>query len=93
MPVFEKWRVVGLYYGRVWVSGHAVRHAPETGSNKCPLRGEEGTLPAGVWRMAYGGSVLRVSVYEREWCKVIILPRPLHLNWGFSGEEPRREQE
>ena len=48
MPVFEEWRVVGLCYGRVCVSGHALRHVPETGSNKCPLRGEEGTLPAGV---------------------------------------------
>ena len=34
------------------VSGHAVLQAPETESNRCPLRGEEGTLPAGVWRMA-----------------------------------------
>ena len=32
--VFEEWRVVGLCYGRVCVSGHAVRHAPDTGSNR-----------------------------------------------------------
>ena len=48
MPVFEEWRVVGLCYGRVCVSGHAVRHAPDTGSNRCPLRGEEETLHAVV---------------------------------------------
>ena len=49
MPVFEEWRVVGLCYERVCVSGHAVRHAPDTGSRRrCRLRGEEGTLHAGV---------------------------------------------
>ena len=48
MTVFEEWRVVGLCYGRVCVSGHAVLHALDTGSNRCPLRGEEETLHAGV---------------------------------------------
>ena len=48
MPMFEEWRVVGLCYGRVSVLGHAERHVPDTGSKRCPLRGEEETLHAGV---------------------------------------------
>ena len=70
--VFEEWRVVGLCCGRVCVSGHAVRHAPHTGSRRCLLRGEEGTHTScwcwknGVWWVCATGE----STYSR--CQVTL---------------------
>ena len=48
-----------------------LRHALDTVSRRCPFRGEEGTLHAGVGRMACGGSVLRASLHR---CQVTLCP-------------------